>query len=171
MGDRPRGNRFLSPAARPAFRIAEDPATGPEITALIRFHLVEMNGNSPPESVHALGLDALRAPDVTLWSLWEGSDLFGCGALKQLDPTHGEIKSMRTDPSHLRKGVASTLLAHIIAQSRLRGYTRLSLETGSGAPFAASQALYRRFGFVECGAFGNYTDTEFNRFMTLVIVG
>ncbi len=130
-----------------------------------------MGGNSPPESVHALGVEALRAPDVTMWSVWEGPVLLGCGALKQLDPRHGEIKSMRTDPAHVRRGVAAALLERIIDVARARGYARISLETGSGSAFAASHALYRRFGFVECGPFGDYADTEFNRVMTLPIAG
>lgn len=152
------------------FRIVEDPATGPQIAALIGHHLGEMVANSPPGSVYALGIEALRAPDVTLWTLWDGSDLLGCAALKALDPRHGEIKSMRTHPAHLRRGVGSALLAHLIGEARTRGYSRLSLETGTGPAFAAAHMLYRRFGFVGCEAFGDYTETAFNRFMTLAFV-
>jgi putative acetyltransferase len=149
------------------FRIVRDDLTGPEIRALIAFHLGGMVSNSPPESVHAMGIDRLRAPDVTLWSLWDGDDLLGCGALKQIDATHGEIKSMRTAPHALRRGVGAALLEHIIAEAQARGYQRLSLETGSGEAFEAAHQLYARYGFGYCGPFADYRDDPFSRFMTL----
>lgn len=148
------------------FDIRLDDATGPEIAALIALHLAGMHGSSPPESVHALGLEALRAPDVTLWTLWEGDALLGCGALKQIAARHGEIKSMRTAPSQLGRGVGAALLSHIIAAAEKRGYERLSLETGSGAAFEPAHRLYLRFGFAFCGPFGGYVDDPFSRFMT-----
>ena len=126
-----------------------------------------MQASSPSESVHALDLDRLRAPEVTFWSVWEAQDLLGCGALRQFEPERGEIKSMRTATEHLRKGVAANLLAHIIAVARERGYRGLYLETGSGAAFAPAHALYRRFGFDFCGPFADYpTDDPFSRFMS-----
>jgi putative acetyltransferase len=151
-------------------RIVQDDLTGPEIAALLREHLAGMHTHSPPESVHALDLAALRSPDITFWTAWEGTALAGCGALKQLDPRHGEIKSMRTASSHLRRGVASMLLAHVIRVARERDYTRLSLETGSGPAFDAAHALYTRFGFRYCGPFADYRDDPFSRFMTLALV-
>ena len=169
MGGRARRDAALMRAPVGGFRIVEDPATGPEITGLIAYHLAQMHGNSPPESVHALGLAALRADDVTLWTLWEGDALLGCGALKRLSATHGEIKAMRTDPVHLRRGVATALLAHIVTEARHRGYANLSLETGSGPAFEAAHILYRRFGFAACGPFAGYTDDPFSRFMTLAL--
>lgn len=158
-------------SANGGFRIIEDPATGPEIAALIGYHLAQMHGHSPPDAVHALGLAALRARDVTLWTLWEGDALLGCGALRELGGRAGEIKSMRTDPAHLRRGVAAALLTHIIREAQARGLARLNLETGSGAAFEPAIALYRRFGFVPCGAFGDYRENPFSRFMTLEIAG
>jgi putative acetyltransferase len=148
-------------------RILQDDLTGPEIAALLREHLAGMYATSPPESVHALDLPALRAPEITFWSVWDGASLAGCGALKQLDPRHGEIKSMRTARAHLRRGVASRLLAHILEVARARGYARLSLETGSGPAFEPARALYARFGFRPSGPFGSYRDDPFSRFMTI----
>lgn len=150
-------------------KIVEDDLSGDEIVALVREHLESMERHSPPGCVHALALDSLRASDVTFWSLWDAESLLGCGALKELDARHGEIKSMRTASAHLRRGVASMMLQHLIAESRNRGYLRLSLETGSGPAFAAADELYRAFGFDYCGPFGDYRDNAFSRFMTLAL--
>ena len=108
-------------------KIFEDDLQGPKISLLLQEHLQDMARHSPPDSVHALDLDALKAPEITFWTIWEGSELLGCGALKELDSCHGEIKSMRTARHHQRKGVATKLLEHIIEESRKRSYKRLSL--------------------------------------------
>ena len=151
--------------------IRADDLTGPEIAALIHEHLHHMHAQSPPESVHALDLTALRQPDVTFWSVWEGAELLGCGALKQLAPQHGEIKSMRTASQHLRKGVAAALMRHIVEQARQRGYSRLSLETGSTEGFAPALRLYERFGFHRCDPFADYAEDPFSVFMTRDLQG
>jgi putative acetyltransferase len=148
-------------------RIVKDDLTGAAIEALLHEHLHGMRLHSPPESVHALDLEKLRAQDITFWTAWEGDELLGCGALKELDPGHGEIKSMRTAGKHLGKGVANALLSHIMSVARQRSYSRLSLETGSGPAFEPAHALYRKFGFEYCGPFGNYREDPFSRFMTL----
>lgn len=147
--------------------IVEDDLSRPEVLALLDEHLEDMYATSPPESVHALDVDALRAPDVTFWSIWEGGAILGCGALKELDPEHGEIKSMRTARAHLRKGVGSAMLDHLIETARSRGYRRLSLETGSGPAFEASQALYLGRGFRACEPFADYRPDPFSQFMAL----
>ncbi|ATW05585.1 N-acetyltransferase [Sphingopyxis sp. BSNA05] len=126
-----------------------------------------MQENSPPDSVYALDLSGLRTPDVSVWTAWEGTDLCGIGALKQLSPSTGEIKSMRTDARHLRKGVGLAILDHIIAVARERGYRRLSLETGSGAEFEAALTLYRKRGFENGEPFGGYVSSDFNQFLHL----
>jgi len=126
-----------------------------------------MHELSPPESVHALDLDKLRAPDVTFWSAWEGSLLLGCGALKELDAKHGEVKSMRTPSALRRRGAGKALLEHIIRVARSRSYERLSLETGSHDAFRPAQRLYESAGFVYCGPFGNYVEDPNSVFMTL----
>ena len=146
-----------------------DDLTGSEIAHLLGEHLRCMERVSPPESRHALNLDALRQPDVTFWSAWQENDLAGCGALKELDPTHGEIKSMRTATAHLRKGVAAALLQHIIAEARRRGYHRLSLETGSMEYFVPAHRLYHKFGFKNCGPFATYLADPNSLFMTLAL--
>lgn len=146
--------------------IRPDDVRGPEMTRLIREHLQSMHLHSPPESVHALGLEALRQPGITVWSAWDGPELLGCGALKELDPAHGEIKSMRTATPHMRKGVAAAMLAHLMDEARRRQYTRLSLETGSVAAFDPARALYARFGFEECGPFADYIADPYSVFMT-----
>ena len=122
--------------------------------------------HSPPESVHALDIDALRKPEITFWTAWEKDELLGCGALKQLDAQHAELKSMRTSSAHLRKGVAKSLLNHILAVARQRSYRRLSLETGSMAAFAPARTLYAQSGFTLCKPFADYIEDPNSVFMT-----
>jgi putative acetyltransferase len=143
-----------------------DDLTGPEIAALLTEHLECMAQVSPPESRHALDLERLRQPGITFWTGWAGTQLAGCGALKQIDSTHGEVKSMRTAKTHLRQGVASMLLQHIIAEARRRGYRRLSLETGSMPYFEPARRLYRKAGFKECAAFSGYKPDPNSTFFT-----
>jgi putative acetyltransferase len=143
-----------------------DDLRGPEIAALLAEHLVCMARVSPPESIHALNLDTLRQPGITFWTVWAGDELAGCGALKEIDPVHGEVKSMRTGSAHLRRGVASTLLRHIIAEARRRKYKRLSLETGSMAYFEPARNLYRKAGFKECPPFIGYKPDPNSTFFT-----
>lgn len=143
-----------------------DDLSGPEIAQLLREHLQDMALHSPPESIHALDLEALRRPEITFWTVWEGSELLGCGAIKQLDPLHGEIKSMRTAARHKGKGVAAGLLAHILEQAGRRGYRRLSLETGSMQAFAPAHRLYARYGFAMCEPFADYIEDPNSVFMT-----
>ncbi|MBW8852393.1 MAG: GNAT family N-acetyltransferase [Xanthomonadales bacterium] len=152
--------------------IREDDLRGADVVALLQAHLDDMHRHSPPESVHALDLDALRRPEITFWTMRdEGGALMGCGALKQLDAGHGEIKSMRTAAAHLRRGVAATLLRHVLRTARARGYRRLSLETGAPEAFAPARALYARFGFAECGPFADYAEDPWSVFMTLELRG
>jgi putative acetyltransferase len=148
-----------------SLQIYEDDLTGKEIADLLRQHLENMHEISPPESVHALDLEALRSPEITFWSAWEDNELLGCGALKQLDPSSGEIKSMRTAKAHRRKGVASKLLEHIIREAERRAYSCLYLETGSFPEFAPARALYTRYGFEYRGPFADYTDDPNSVFM------
>jgi putative acetyltransferase len=139
----------------------------PAVVALLRHHLAGMQEQSPPESVHALDLAGLAARDIRFFAAWEGDELLGVGALRKLDPRHGEIKSMRTAPGHLRKSVAARLLDHIMTAARRAGMTRISLETGTTADFDPALALYRRFGFSDCAAFGDYPAGDpFSRFMS-----
>ena len=148
-------------------KIIEDDLSSAEVAALLSQHLEGMASHSPPESIHALELSALRAPDITVWTAWDDGELLGCGALKELAPHHGEIKSMRTGSAHLGRGIATAILQHLIDESGKRLYSRLSLETGSGAAFAPAHSLYKKFGFKDCGPFSDYRVDEFSRFMTL----
>ena len=143
-----------------------DDLTHPAVIALLREHLQWMHRTSPPESVHALDVDALRGPGMRFWTLWDGAALAGCGALRLLEAGHGEVKSMRTAQTHQRRGVASRMLDHIMDDARRQGCTRLSLETGSMAYFAPARALYARAGFTVCGPFGDYVDDPNSVFMT-----
>lgn len=152
-------------------QIEIDDLTRPEIHALLEEHLRSMRSLSPAESVHALDLEQLRAPAITFWSAWEGALLVGCGALKELTPKHGEVKSMRTPATLRRRGVAGAILAHIVGVARSRGYERLSLETGSMDAFAPARILYESAGFVRCGPFGDYTDDPNSIFMTMSLKG
>ncbi len=149
-----------------SFEIRVDDLSGPEVAALLQEHLESVALYTPPESIHALDLVALRSPDIAFWSVWQGADLVGCGALKELDASHGELKSMRTASSHLREGVAAALLEHMLEVARKRGYRRLSLETGSMEAYAPARALYARFGFEPCGPFADYVEDPYSVFMT-----
>jgi len=143
-----------------------DDLSRPAVHALLREHLDNMYALSPPESVHALDVAKLKAPDVTFWTAWDGSVLLGCGALKELDATHGEIKSMRTPDAIRRRGAGRAILAHIVAEAKTRGYRRLSLETGSVDAFLPAQRLYESFGFSYCGPFGSYKEDPNSVFMS-----
>lgn len=147
-------------------KIKVDDLTGDAITKLLQSHLQNLSAITPPGSMHALDLSALRRPEITFWSVWEGEELLGCGALKELDAGHGEIKSMRTASGHLRKGVASAMLAHIISEGQRRNYRRLSLETGAKDDFKPAHGLYEKFGFQRCGPFTGYVDDPNSVFMT-----
>ena len=147
-------------------RIRVDDLAGPEIRALLAEHLHSMHQLSPPESVHALELEALLGPEITFWTVWSEGELLGCGALKELDSTHGEVKSMRTATAHRRQGVARAMLQHIIAEACSRSYTRLSLETGSMPAFDPARRLYETFGFTYCGPFAHYTNDPNSVFLT-----
>jgi putative acetyltransferase len=146
-----------------------DDLRGPQIRALLEDHLEEMHRHSPPESVHALDLDGLRRPAITFWTVWTDGKLMGCGALKELERTHGEVKSMRTAPAFRRQGVAKAMLAHIIREAEQRKYHRLSLETGSMAAFAPARELYESFGFSYCPPFGDYEPDPNSVFLTRVL--
>jgi putative acetyltransferase len=144
----------------------DDPAR-PDIYALLEEHLLNMFELSPPESVHALDVSKLKNPDITFWSVRDGEQLLGCGAIKELDSTHGEVKSMRTPNALRRRGAGRAVLAEIIRIARARGYHRLSLETGSLQAFIPAQRLYESFGFTYCAPFGDYRPDPNSVFMTL----
>ena len=150
-------------------RIELDDLTRPEVLDLLREHLRCMALASPPESIHALDLDGLRQSDVTFWTVWEGDELAGCGALKQIDSRHGEIKSMRTAYVFQRRGVAKLILQHLISEAQRRGYKRLSLETGSMEYFEPARKLYAGFGFEFCPPFGPYREDPNSTFMSLAL--
>jgi putative acetyltransferase len=152
-----------------ALDIREDDPRRAAPSELLREHLRAMHAQSPAESVHALDIDDLCGPDVTFWTACRGPELLGCGALRELDPAHGEIKSMRTAASVLRQGVGSALLEHILAVAEARGYSRLSLETGSMDTFAPARSMYARYGFAECAPFADYHADPNSVFMTLAL--
>jgi len=149
------------------FKVRDDDLSGEATRRLLALHLAGMHASSPPDSVFALDLSGLQAPEVTVWSVWQGDEVIGIGALKMLGGGNGEVKSMRTHPDHLRRGVAAMLLEHIVTEARTRGLTRLSLETGSGPAFDAALSLYRRRGFVDGEAFSDYRSSAFNQFLHL----
>ena len=148
-------------------RIEIDDLSRAEVGALLNEHLESMYALSPQESVHALNLDKLRQPDITFWTAWESGTLLGCGALKELDGKHGEIKSMRTPKSLRRQGAGRAILDHLIGTARARGYERLSLETGTVAAFHPAHRLYESAGFKYCGPYGSYVKGPNSIFMTL----
>ncbi|KEZ15806.1 GCN5-related N-acetyltransferase [Sphingobium yanoikuyae] len=149
------------------FDIREDDLSGAPTRALLAIHLAGMQAESPPESVFALDLSGLQQPGICVWTAWDGDSIAGVAALRDLGGGQGELKSMRTHPDHLRRGVAAALLRHIIGQARQRGMTQLSLETGSGPAFDPALTLYRRNGFGNGEAFGDYRASAFNQFLHL----
>ena len=154
-----------------ALQVELDDLSRPQVHALLREHLSNMHELSPPESVHALDLSKLKAPDITFWTVWDGATLLGCGALKELDPKHGEVKSMRTPKALRRRGAGRAILARILEEAQSRGYARLSLETGAHEDFRPAQRLYESFGFTFCGPFGEYVPDPHSVFMTLELQG
>ncbi|MBK6852938.1 MAG: GNAT family N-acetyltransferase [Burkholderiales bacterium] len=147
--------------------IERDDITRPQVLALLQEHLDNMHELSPPEQVFALDVSRLKVPDIDFWTVWDGGDLLGCGALKQLTSTQGEIKSMRTPAASRRRGAGRAMLTHIVAVARARGYDRLNLETGTHPAFGAAHALYASAGFVFCGPFGSYCEDPHSVFMSL----
>lgn len=147
--------------------IEADDMSRPEVQALLKEHLANMFELSPAENVFALDISGLRAADITFWTAWEAGVLLGCGALKSLSSTHGEIKSMRTPKAIRRRGAGRAVLAHIIKTACQRGYETLSLETGSHPAFLPAQALYQAFGFAYCGPFNSYQEDPHSVFMSL----
>lgn len=150
-------------------KIIVDDLAGPEIAAFLEEHIQEMRSLTPLESKHALDLDALRRPEITFWSVYDGDRLVGCGAIKKLDGGHAEVKSMRTAADRKRAGIASMMLEHIVAEARALGISRLSLETGATAPFEPARKLYEKFGFQYCGPFADYRPDPYSAFMTKVL--
>ena len=151
------------------FDIRQDDLTSAPTRALLALHLQGMHASSPPGSVFALDLSGLMAEGVTVWTAWHGAAIAGIAALKELGDGGGELKSMRTHPAYLRRGVAGLLLDHLIGLARARGLRRLSLETGSGPAFEPALALHRTRGFRDGAAFGDYERSAFNQFLYLSI--
>jgi putative acetyltransferase len=150
-------------------QIELDDLSRPTVHALLSEHLASMHALSPPESVHALDLSKLKGPDICFWTAWDGQALVGCGALRELDRSHGEVKSMRTPSALRRRGAGRAILQHIVDVAKARGYARLSLETGSAKAFEPAHRLYESFGFTFCGPFGDYAEDPNSVFMTLAL--
>lgn len=146
-----------------------DDLSDPRIESFLDEHVQEMKSVSPPESKHALDIDSLRKPGITFWSAWLKEELVGCGALKELDPSHAEIKSMRVSSIHRGNRLASKLLSHMLAEAKSRGYEKLSLETGSMAFFRPARKLYEKFGFQYCEPFSDYEKDPNSVFLSLDI--
>ena len=146
--------------------IVEDDLSGPEVAELLQLHLAEMHQWSPPGSVHAMLIERLRASDVTFYSAWHGERLAACGALKELDPAHGELKSMRAHPDYRGRGAGKAVLEHLLAEARTRGYSRVSLETGRPDTYIPARRLYQSYGFAECPPFADYAADDFSICMT-----
>lgn len=154
------------PIDAPPLAIRVDDLRGEAIRLLLEEHLAHMRSLSPPESMHAFDLARLRQPEVTFWTAWRGDELAGCGALKMLDSTHGEIKSMRSAAAHRGTGVGRAMLRHILDEALQRQLHRLSLETGSQPDFAPARQLYANFGFVVCSPFADYVEDPLSVYMT-----
>lgn len=148
--------------AADTYRVVRDDCTGEAVLALLQAHLDEMHRWSPACKVHALPAERLREPEVTFYAAWDGEALAAVGALKQLDATRGEIKSMRAAPAFRGKGAGRAILEHILAEARARGFGWIGLETGRPEPFRPAIRLYESYGFAECAPFGDYVSDEFS---------
>lgn len=148
------------------FAIRVDDLTDPAVIELLEGHLDDMASHTPAESVHAMPVERLAGPDITFWTVRAGGRVVGCGALKQIDERHGEVKSMRTTDDARGQGIGGLLLDHLLAEARHRGYDRVSLETGSNEPFEPARRLYARRGFSACGPFADYVLDPWSVFMT-----
>ena len=147
-------------------KITEGGLSDPQVAALLQHHLDDMARHSPPSSIHALDLDALRVPEVTFYTMWLDDKLMGCGAIKELDTANAEIKSMRTADAFLRRGVARRLLEKLIETAETRGYQQLWLETGSAEAFTPARVMYEQHGFIRCDPFADYVPDPYSIFMT-----
>jgi putative acetyltransferase len=165
----PAGDPAIQEKGANELNIVVDDLSGPQIAEFLQEHIQEMRATSPPESKHALDLDGLRKPEITFWTVMDGDAVVGCGALKRLDAGHAEVKSMRTASTRRGNGVASLMLAHIIAEARRMGFARLSLETGSAEFFLPARKLYEKFGFDYCEPFADYRPDPNSVFMTRVL--
>jgi putative acetyltransferase len=150
--------------------IKTDPLIDPAVISLLEFHTRDMAAHSPEGTSYALDLDALKHPRVTVFTIWDGDKLTGCGALSDLGDGSGEIKSMRTAPEFAGRGVGRAMLAHLISVAKERGYHRLSLETGTTPLFYTAIAFYARAGFVLGERFSDYVPSRYNIFMHLDLV-
>ncbi len=150
-------------------KIILDDLSSPAIAAFLQEHIEDMRATSPPESKHALDLSGLKHKTITFWSATFENKIVACGALKELDSTHAEIKSMRTATTYRGKGFASKMLQHIIDEAKSRRYKLLSLETGSMEFFIPARQLYKKFGFTECAPFADYINDPNSIFMHKIL--
>lgn len=148
------------------YRIVKDDLQGTAVIDLLAFHLAEMHALSPPCKVHAMPVERLRQPDVTFYSAWDGDSLAAVGALREIEPGRGELKSMRATPEYRGKGAGEAILLHLMTEAQRRGYGWLGLETGRPAAYLPAQSLYRKHGFTECEDFGDYVGDEFSMCMS-----
>ncbi len=148
-------------------QIRQDDPANHAVADLLAQHVAFGRAHSPPENAHVLPAEGLRSPAITFWTAWDDATLLGFVALKEIGAARGELKSMRTAPAALRKGVGRALLAHVIETARRRGYTCLSLETGTSPPFDPANRLYETAGFIDGPVFGGYPPSRHNRFMHL----
>ncbi len=157
----------MSPIPAQPLDIRAGDLADPRVLRLLEDHLADMHATSPAESVHALDVTGLSAPEVSFWTIGAGDELLGCVALRELDASHGELKSMRTDAAARGRGLGARLLEHVLAEATRRGFRRLSLETGAEDFFLPARTLYARYGFVECPPFADYRPDPNSVFMTL----
>lgn len=150
-------------------QVRKDDPSNPAVAPLLAAHVAEQRANTPPGFSFALDASGLSAPGVTFWSAWDGNAPVGMGALRAIDTTSGEVKSMRTVDTWRGRGVGHAILSAIVAEARSRGYARLYLETGTTNAYGPALSLYRRAGFVSCDAFADYRPSPHNQFLTLIL--
>ena len=151
---------------RNQIEIKLDDLSGDSIKKLLQTHLTNAALHSPQDAIFALDLEALKAPEISFWSVWQNEEILACGAIKMLDKEHAEIKSMHTLEKARGKGIGNQLVNHIIQQARAKNIKRLSLETGTADAYFPAHRLYKRHGFQECPAFSDYQESIHSLYMT-----
>ena len=140
-----------------------------EVHTFLIKHFIELRSVSPEGSAHVLDIAGLKDPSIKFWSLWEGGDLMGSGALKFLDKEHGEFKSIRVADKFRGKGNGSKVINHLINEAKKLNIKRLSLETGAGEFFLTARKLFDKCGFERCEPFSHYKKDINSVYMAMLI--
>ncbi len=147
--------------------IAQEAPDTADVVELLEAHLEFTSATSPAEHVHALDLESLLDPAVTVCTARLGGELLGVGALRDLGDARAELKSMHTSLGARGRGVGRLMADHLVELARTRGIDWVGLETGSMVEFEPARHLYESMGFVRCLPFGSYSVNPYSVCMSL----